>query len=173
MLGYRDDAREDADSAAESAQQVKDGAVTATLGGVPGTLYLTFPALAAGPFPEYCSDTDWSYDKYKFGASALLDETGRSLILSPPPSCVGSRHAGLQAAQAQAEEAAQNAVQDRPLVRKVRLRLLLPARTPPSPHRRLLRVRPECGMSQGFDSATNAQGLCTYYIADDQITLTP
>ena len=52
VLGYRDDAREDAESAAESAQQVKDGAVTATLGGVPGTLCLTFPALAAGPFPN-------------------------------------------------------------------------------------------------------------------------
>ena len=52
VLGYRDDAREDAESAAESAQQVKDGAVTATLGGVPGTLCLTFPALAAGPFPH-------------------------------------------------------------------------------------------------------------------------
>ena len=52
VLGYRDDAREDADSAAESAQQVKDGAVTATLGGAPGTLCLTFPALAAGPFPN-------------------------------------------------------------------------------------------------------------------------
>ena len=52
VLGYRDDAREDAESAAESAQQVKDGAVTATLGGVSGTLCLTFPALAAGPFPN-------------------------------------------------------------------------------------------------------------------------
>ena len=52
VLGYRDDAREAAESAAESAQQVKDGAVTATLGGVPGTLCLTFPALAAGPFPN-------------------------------------------------------------------------------------------------------------------------
>ena len=52
VLGYRDDAREAAESAAESAQQVKDGAVTATLGGVPGTLCLTFPALAAGPFPH-------------------------------------------------------------------------------------------------------------------------
>ena len=52
VLGYRDDAREAADSAAESAQHVKDGAVTATLGGVPGTLCLTFPALAAGPFPN-------------------------------------------------------------------------------------------------------------------------
>ena len=52
VLGYRDDAREDAESASESAQQVKDGAVTATLGGVPGTLCLTFPALAAGPFPH-------------------------------------------------------------------------------------------------------------------------
>ena len=52
VLGYRDDAREDAESAAESAQQVKDGAVTATLGGIPGTLLLSFPALAAGPFPH-------------------------------------------------------------------------------------------------------------------------
>ena len=52
VLGYRDDAREAAESAAESAQQVKDGAVTATLGGVSGTLCLTFPALAAGPFPH-------------------------------------------------------------------------------------------------------------------------
>ena len=52
VLGYRDDAREAAESAAESAQQVKDGAVTATLGVVPGTLCLTFPALAAGPFPN-------------------------------------------------------------------------------------------------------------------------
>ena len=52
VLGYRDDAREAAESAAESAQQVKDGAITATLGGVPGTLCLTFPALAAGPFPH-------------------------------------------------------------------------------------------------------------------------
>ena len=52
VSGYRDDAREAAESAAESAQQVKDGAVTATLGGVPGTLCLTFPALAAGPFPN-------------------------------------------------------------------------------------------------------------------------
>ena len=52
VLGYRDDAREAAESASESAQHVKDGAVTATLGGVPGTLCLTFPALAAGPFPH-------------------------------------------------------------------------------------------------------------------------
>ena len=51
VLGYRDDAREDAESAAESAQQVKDGAVTATLGSIPGTLLLSFPAMSAGPYP--------------------------------------------------------------------------------------------------------------------------
>lgn len=52
VLGYRDDSREAAEQAEAAAHQVKEGAVTATLGGVPGTLCLTFPALASGPFPH-------------------------------------------------------------------------------------------------------------------------
>ncbi len=45
--GHADDAHE----AAQAAQLAASMTVQATLGGRPGTLVLTFPALAAGPFP--------------------------------------------------------------------------------------------------------------------------
>ena len=46
--GHADDAHE----AAQAAQLAASMTVQATLGGRPGTLVLTFPALAAGPYPN-------------------------------------------------------------------------------------------------------------------------
>ena len=46
--GHADDAHE----AAEAAQLAASMTVQATLGGRPGTLVLTYPALAAGPYPN-------------------------------------------------------------------------------------------------------------------------
>lgn len=46
--GHADDAHD----AAQAAQLAASMTVQATLGGRPGTLVLTFPALAAGPFPH-------------------------------------------------------------------------------------------------------------------------
>ena len=46
--GHADDAHE----AAQAAQLAASMTVQATLGGRPGTLVLTFPALAAGPYPH-------------------------------------------------------------------------------------------------------------------------
>jgi len=46
--GHADDAHE----AAQAAQLAASMTVQATLGGRPGTLVLTYPALAAGPFPH-------------------------------------------------------------------------------------------------------------------------
>ena len=46
--GHADDAHE----AAEAAQLAASMTVQATLGGRPGTLALTYPALAAGPYPH-------------------------------------------------------------------------------------------------------------------------
>ena len=54
-LAARDAAQghaDDAHDAAQAAQFAASMTVQATLGGRPGTLVLTFPALAAGPFPH-------------------------------------------------------------------------------------------------------------------------
>ena len=54
-LAARDAAQDHADDAHEAAQAAQLAAsmtVQATLGGRPGTLVLTFPALAAGPYPH-------------------------------------------------------------------------------------------------------------------------
>ena len=54
-LAARDAAQDHADEAGQAAQAAQLAAsmtVQATLGGRPGTLVLTFPALAAGPFPH-------------------------------------------------------------------------------------------------------------------------
>ena len=54
-LAARDAAQghaDDAHDAAQAAQLAASMTVQATLGGRPGTLVLTFPALAAGPFPH-------------------------------------------------------------------------------------------------------------------------